>query len=474
MFFQINNSIRDNDLKHIFILSILPALSMICFFLESIKDFLGFFSFVGNTILLFHLFFVCKTILNAVLKKPYEMLFYNLDKKAKEVEKIKDYYKTVIEALPLSIIVFNNNKIKFVNIATLELLNYKSKEDIYDIDIYEILDEKSISHFEKNVNNRFPIFKTLLKKSHGDIVDAKLTPIDIVFHGSDSTMLVIKDISAKKKVRELRQTLEQKIEEENIKTEFLSNVSHELRTPINVIYSILQLEDIYMKNGDLESISKHNKALKQNCLRLLRISNNLIDSTKIEGNFFIPSMNYVNIVTLIENIVSSVSEYIEIKNMMITFDTDNEDIYSLCDQDLIERIILNLISNSIKYASSGGNIWVNIYDEGDFVKIIFKDNGPGIPKEKCLNIFERFVQVDKSLNISCEGSGIGLSLVKSLIDLHKGNINLKSDTGMGCEFTIMLPAAVCGFDEVATANDCLAEDYSIIDKINIEFSDIYF
>lgn len=474
LYFRIEEEVTYNDLRHIFFLFIITASAQMIFYLAPLTDYFSTFMFLGNTLLLFHLFFICRIVINAVLKKPHKMLFCDLDNKSKEIEKLKDYYETVIESLPLSIIVTHNNKISFTNSTTLKFLNYKSKSQMYDMDLYDILDHKSICDYAYNLYNKTEFFETTLKKSTGDPFYARVRPIDVIFHGDECTMLIIKDISFKQQINELNYTLEQKITEENMKTEFLSNVSHELRTPINVIYSILQLEDIYIKNNDIESITKHNKTLKQNCLRLLRICNNLIDSTKIEAGYFVPNMKYVNIVSLIENIVSSVSSYMSIKNINITFDTEKEEIYAICDHDLIERIILNLVSNSIKYGFDRGNVWVNIYDDGEFAKIVFMDDGPGIAKEKCENIFKRFVQIDKLLSRSCEGSGVGLALVKSLVDMHNGNIEIESDTDMGCKFTILLPSVDCDIDEVAATSDFFVENDSIVDKINIEFSDIYF
>ena len=472
IFTNIKNKINDQNLKNIFLLSTLFTLSMFSFFLTFSKDLNSIFGFIATILTLFYVYLMCKVIIVSVLKTPYNALFYDLDKKSKEIEKTKNYYEMLLESLPSSIIIIQNTKILFANSSTLDTFGYKFKSEIYYKDINSLINDEFRLSFNEIIYNKNEFFETKFNTSKGISFDAKVRQIDIEFEGYASTMMIIKDISEKKKIKELNRILERKLEEENLRTEFFSNLSHELRTPINVIYSVLQLEEFYMKNGDIRSKVSHHKTLKQNCLRLLRICNNLIDVTKIDAGFFNPNMVCVNIVSLIENIVSSVSTYIKIKNMNIIFDTDNEDIYLLCDNSLIERIILNLISNSLKYGSEDDSIWVNIYDEYENIKIIFKDDGPGIPKEKCEDMFERFIQVDKSLNRNCEGSGLGLSLVKSLVELHDGNIKLNSDKGLGCEFTIIIPKISCEPDNISLISDSL-EDESIIDKINIEFSDIY-
>jgi len=153
------------------------------------------------------------------------------------------------------------------------------------------------------------------------------------------------------------------------------------------------------------------------------------------------------------------------------FDTEVEERILACDGDKIERIMLNLISNSIKFTEPGGKILVNIYDKENEIIISVKDTGLGIPIEKQEQVFERFVQVDKSLVRNKDGSGIGLSLVKSLIEMHEGTIKLKSEWGKGSEFIIKLPVKVLSHEDVYIPNNY--NHNGNIEKIQVEFSDIY-
>lgn len=196
---------------------------------------------------------------------------------------------------------------------------------------------------------------------------------------------------------------------------------------------------------------------------------------KIDDGFYKINLRYCNVVSVIEDVVMSISAYIENKGIELIFDTEVEEKYTLCDSDILERIILNLISNAIKYGrEEEGKIEVNIYDLGTSINISVKDNGGGIPAYKQKFIFERFARVDKSLNRLQEGNGIGLYIVKSLIEMHNGTISVKSKEGEGAEFTVNLPMNVPQnetMDEV-----CLDQSIDlnrIIEKIKIEFSDIY-
>ena len=291
-----------------------------------------------------------------------------------------------------------------------------------------------------------------------------------------------REISDRKKAEKLERDMNEKSrllneanEYERLRTEFFANISHELRTPINVILSSLQLLNLKTDNPNRtnwcqEEYKKYPAIMRQNCYRLIRLINNLIDVTKIDSGYF--SLNLINtdIVNVVEDITLSVVDYTQNKGISLIFDTDVEEKVLACDPDKIERIILNLISNAVKFTETGGNILVNITDDNQYLIISVKDTGIGISKDKQKIIFDRFVQVDKSLTRNREGSGIGLSLVKSLVEMHKGKITVHSDLNQGSEFVIKLPNYLIE-EKSDTVNHYIQED---TEKINIEFSDIYY
>ncbi|QEK12394.1 hybrid sensor histidine kinase/response regulator [Crassaminicella thermophila] len=257
------------------------------------------------------------------------------------------------------------------------------------------------------------------------------------------------------------------IQYNKLQTEFFANISHEFKTPLNLIFSTIQLFELCKQNY----MDKHIKIMKQNCYRLLRLVNNLIDITKIDSGYFEIDLQNHNIVHIVETISLSILEYIKRNELNLIFDTEVEEKIIACDADKIERIILNLLSNSIKFTKPGGSIVVKIYDKKEKVVISIKDNGKGIPKDKIDTIFERFMQIDKSLSRKKEGSGIGLSLVKALVEMHGGKISVKSEYGKGSEFIIEIPAKVLPESDIKIDNNYSKEDH--IESINIEFSDIY-
>lgn len=256
--------------------------------------------------------------------------------------------------------------------------------------------------------------------------------------------------------------------------QIFANVSHELKTPLNVIFSTNQLMDFYLKNNTIE-VSKEKffrniNIIKQNCYRFTKLINNIIDLSKIESGFFKLNLSNENIVQITEDIIQSISEYIKSKGLDILVDTNIEEKIIACDPEKIERIILNLISNAIKFSNSGGKISVTILDKGDAIEIAVKDTGVGIAKKHLYDVFERFYQEDKSLSRNAEGCGIGLSLVKSIVELHKGKISVESELGKGSVFKIELPVRIIEELEVI---EKIKPINSKIEMINIEFSDIY-
>lgn len=241
-------------------------------------------------------------------------------------------------------------------------------------------------------------------------------------------------------LRENEKLFQEKMEVESFRSDFFVNLSHELRTPLNMIVSTIQLSELYLKNDSLENmaekIKEHFKLVKTNCYRLLKTVNNIIDVSKIESNQYKLNLKLINIVYFLEDVVDSTLEYAKNKNVDIIFDTQTEEEIVKCDPVEIERVILNIISNAIKYNYGNGHIWIDSYKQDENILITIKDDGIGIPEEKKNIIFERFKRVDEQAKL---GSGIGLSLSKLLIDMHGGTLEFNSEEGVGSEFIIILP-----------------------------------
>lgn len=258
------------------------------------------------------------------------------------------------------------------------------------------------------------------------------------------------------------------------RTDFFSNIIHELKTPISVILGAIQLIDMKKSHYPVEEniYQKNHLIIKRNCYRLLRLANNLLDFARLDSGYLRLNPVNCNIIYLVEEITQSVIPYARQKQIDLVFDTQIEEIITAVDVDKIERIILNLLSNAIKFTGQGGSICVNTCLSENSACISVKDTGIGIPMDKQEEIFRRFRQVGGTLSKEHEGSGIGLSLVKSFVELHQGNIKIISEPNKGSEFTIDIPIKLAAREESVepTVSD---QRSKIVEAINIEFSDIY-
>jgi len=328
-----------------------------------------------------------------------------------------------------------------------------------------------LERFDKNItyldSNQTPLFE-------GGIIKY------IMFTTSESTEEVLKNKNIERQnkiIKQQKEQLEQQKKELEkalkLQEEFIVNISHELKTPLNVISSAAQLFSMYCSCGSLDekksSIVKYIDSIRQNSYRLSKLINNIVDSSKIEAGFFKINLSNNNIVEVVEDIVMSVTNLTESKGLNIIFDTDIEEKFIACDVEKIERIVLNLISNAIKFSNCGDEIFVEVEDKYEFIEISVKDNGVGIKKKYLDMIFDRFKQVDKSLSRNAEGTGIGLSLVKSIVELHGGSISVESKFGQGSKFTVMIPAEKVLKESRIYNNEVKSRDQNI----RVELSNAY-
>ena len=256
------------------------------------------------------------------------------------------------------------------------------------------------------------------------------------------SLVNIRTNELRKEMKRNEELFNQVLKLEKTKNNYFVNLSHELRTPLNVITSISQLIRSFIKNDQIvpnEKLSYYMDAMHRNCNRLLSLINNLIDYSKIENNSYVINKQSVDIVYLVEETVLDMKDYIEDKGIELIFDTDVEEKSIECDKLDIERCIINLVSNAGKFTPEGGLIEVKVFDLDTEIKISVKDNGAGISEENQKIIFDRFNQGIDKTSEQKGGSGLGLTITKQIINLHGGDIELKSKLNVGSEFIITLP-----------------------------------
>lgn len=236
--------------------------------------------------------------------------------------------------------------------------------------------------------------------------------------------------------------LNQVIKLEQNKNNYFVNLSHELRTPLNVISSTNQLIKELNKSDksiNKEKLGYYMEISNKNCKRLLNLINNIIDSTKLQSENYIITLKQENIVEIVEEATLSLVEFAKSKGVKLIIDPQIEEGYIECDAYEIDRCIVNLVSNAIKFTPEGGQIDVTIENENSNIVIKVKDTGVGIDTKYQESIFNRFNQVIDSNNEIKGGSGLGLTITKQIIDLHKGTISVESELNKGSNFIITLP-----------------------------------
>jgi len=242
------------------------------------------------------------------------------------------------------------------------------------------------------------------------------------------------------------------------------NAVHDIRGPMTIIYTYAQLLEVTkrMPPKALDYI----EIMKRNCFKALKIVNDVSDSSKIRDGYLLPNFTNVNIVELIQSVVESTQPFTVRKEIGLTCVSEFDEKVMATDKTLIERVFLNLLSNSVKSIDHGGLINVSIQDSEEGVKITVEDNGHGISADKLGRIFERYHTTD-----STRGKGIGLSIVREILEVLGGSIEAWSEEGKGTRMTVSLPVFVIDKESVIPK---LSDDFYIDNMVQIEFSDEFY
>lgn len=382
----------------------------------------------------------------------------------------EEIYRNIIKNSKIAYLIIDckkNYHNKYTSIEVIEqskefekVFKILTKSNILDSDITELIINNWIN--KKFKENKFNEFVEEIKNKgekklqYTSDVDGKNTVVNIYYLNEYFILIFNMDYD---------------LEDNKLKLDFFVNISHELRTPVNLISSTIQLIKLNLKNlskEDANIISKYIDIMESNSMRLIRLINNLIDSTKIDAGFVKFTPINADIIKFVEDVCDSVVDYVDFNKMNLIFDTDREEEIVLFDPDIIERILLNLLSNAVKFNKVDGTIYVNLYTKDDEIRITVRDEGIGIPKEKLSSIFKRFEQIQTKNKIEKQGSGIGLYLVKSLVTLHGGNIKVESKVNEGSKFIVTIPKKVLENGEELVID----EKEKANRKASIEFSDI--
>ncbi|MDL2248298.1 HAMP domain-containing histidine kinase [Tyzzerella sp. OttesenSCG-928-J15] len=251
---------------------------------------------------------------------------------------------------------------------------------------------------------------------------------------------------------------------ENDSLAIYENVIHDIKGPMTIIYTYVQLLEV-TKNMPKDAL-QHVEAIKRNCFKSLKLVNDINDSSKLRDGYLIPSFNNINIVDLLRNVTESTQPFTINKNLNLNFESSCEAKMMATDKALIERVLLNLLSNAVKSTAHNGSIWVKLVDLPDKVEITVEDNGRGIKAENLERIFERYHTGD-----SIRGRGIGLSIVKEIVEVLGGEINVKSVEGKGTKMIVTLPVFLIDTEK---EQERVCDDFYLDNMVQIELADEYY
>jgi signal transduction histidine kinase/DNA-binding response OmpR family regulator/ligand-binding sensor domain-containing protein len=231
---------------------------------------------------------------------------------------------------------------------------------------------------------------------------------------------------------------------DQLKTKMYTNITHDFRTPLTVMLGMNDAVKDYAFEGNMEKLDNANEMIDRNGKNLLGLINQMLELSKLESGKLDIHNQQEDIISYLKYRLEPFQSYAKEKEIQFTFSSDEDQIVMDFDREKISHIVRNIVSNAIKFTPEKGKINVNVRKhfsekQNPFLELQVKDDGIGIESDKIENIFDRFYMVEDTVTKKGEGSGIGLSLVKELIKLLTGSIDVKSEINQGTEFIIHLP-----------------------------------
>lgn len=278
-----------------------------------------------------------------------------------------------------------------------------------------------------------------------------------------------------RQVAENQVLIEAMARREKLRQDIFLSLSHELRTPLHVILSALQLYEESQGTPDSQASAEMPgricQVVRSNSYRLLRVISNLIDMNRIEVGQICREPAAVDIGQGARQIYETVKPWFQKKGVRLSYEEADDSLVTRCDPAHLERVLLNVLSNALKFTPAGGDVLMTAVRNrvsGDIVLSV-KDTGPGIPETELDRVFEKYLQLDRDLTRSAEGNGLGLAIVKGLVQLEGGTVQAVSAPGKGAEIRVRYPADGKGG---AAAGSGIVHRETLQYRAEMEFSEI--
>lgn len=366
------------------------------------------------------------------LEKAFNYMAVNLKNTLAEISSEKNKIETILNHMTDGIIAYDmygnaihiNSKARklFDEPKCLNDFNQMTRYFNVDITIETIKNNSSNVKENENMPDR------ILVETAGKALELQFALFMDDYKRPVGVVAVIHDVTQQHKLEQMRR-------------EFVANVSHELKTPLT---SIKSYAETLLDGGidDKETTRKFLEVIDAEADRMTRLVRDLLQLSSIDNEQIKWNMTEVDIEKLLNLCIDKLSIEAEEKNQTVKIKTYCSPAAVLGDADRLEQVMLNILTNAIKYTPEGGKIECSVAKKDDNIVISIRDNGIGIPREDLPRIFERFYRVDKARSRQMGGTGLGLSIAREIIIAHKGDINIKSEIGKGTEVVITLPANV--------------------------------
>jgi two-component system phosphate regulon sensor histidine kinase PhoR len=256
------------------------------------------------------------------------------------------------------------------------------------------------------------------------MVEIHIVPLQSDSQEQRGLMVMIHDITTIRKLEMMRR-------------DFVSNVSHEIKTPLTALKGFAETL-LAGALDDRKTAVSFLEIIQNEADRLNRLIVDIMQLSRIESGSFALNFSAIDFQTFSQQLIKMMSEQAKQKQILLECEIENGICFE-ADEDRLQQILINLVSNAISYTPHGGHVLISAKYSEPYVEIIVADSGIGIPKQDQERIFERFYRVDKARARESGGTGLGLSIVKHLIELHHGQISVDSRPGLGSRFTIILP-----------------------------------
>ena len=231
----------------------------------------------------------------------------------------------------------------------------------------------------------------------------------------------------------------ERLEELNrMKSFFVSTVSHELKTPLTSIKMFTELLQAKLSSQD-EKPKEYLKIIDGESDKLRRLIDNILDFAKIEKGMKSYDLKNVNLTEMVSKVLNDLQYQVTMAKQKVIFKEAEQNFFIKADADALERAIINLITNAIKYSHSQTTTTVSIVSDDGFAGVRVQDEGSGMSREQQEKIFNPFYRSDKESSLKAEGTGLGLAIVKHIMDAHNGKIDVRSEVGKGSIFTLWFP-----------------------------------